>query len=48
MAQDKETPLLQTYWLPENPKEESSAFIFSWLLFATVLLFVVLFTATFS
>lgn len=48
MAHNKEEPLLQTYWLPENPKEESSAFIFAWLLFAAALLFVVLLAASFS
>ncbi|MFA5536433.1 MAG: hypothetical protein WDA53_04620 [Bacillota bacterium] len=48
MAQNNETPLLQTYWLPENQNEESSAFILAWLLFGTVFLFILLLTASFS
>ncbi len=48
MTQNNETPLFQSYWLPENQTEESSAFILAWLLFGTVFLFTVLLAASFG
>ena len=48
MGHNQEEPLLQTYWLPDNPKDESSAFAFAWLLFGAVTLAVIFLTATFS
>lgn len=41
-------PLLQTYWLPRNSQEETSAVFLGWILFAICTLFVIFLTTTFG